>query len=166
MTAVSISGMPSSAAREAARLGGLPGRLRPPSRPQPVVMGVVSAVPLGPARGMAYYWMLVKHVKNEWPATSCECTGLILDTAAGELRLSGERQGKLRSLLELYIHLGSQGGSVPRLELASVIGKLQFCCLAVLAGQAHMRAPMYVARDPYDPSAEASASWLPDVVCQ
>ena len=29
---------------------GLPGRLRPRSRPQPVVMGVVSAVPLGPAR--------------------------------------------------------------------------------------------------------------------
>ena len=97
-------------------------------------------------RVMAYYGMPVKHVKNEWPATCCEYTGLVLDTAAGELRLSAERQAKLRSLLELYIHLGSQGGSVPRLELASVIGKLQFCCLAVLPGQARMRA-LYVARD-------------------
>ena len=34
-TAVSVSGMPSCAAWEPARLGGLPGRLRPRSRPQP-----------------------------------------------------------------------------------------------------------------------------------
>ena len=88
----------------------------------------------------------------------CEYTALVRT-------LSGERQAKLRSLLELYIHLGSQGGLVPRLELASVIDKLQFCRLAVQPGQAHMRA-LYVARDSYGPSVEASASWLPDVVCQ
>ena len=52
-----------------------------------------------------------------------------------------------------------------RLTLASLIGKLQFCCHVVNQGQARLR-EIYVARDTFDVDLPPSAAWLPDVRCQ
>jgi len=62
------------------------------------------------------------------------------------------------------IHRASHERSVQRLEFTSLIGKLQFCCLAVLPGQARVR-PVYAAQDSYNTFVGTVALWLPDVHC-
>jgi hypothetical protein len=107
----------------------------------------------------------VKHSKNAWPSTVCEWTVLELDTVGGTMRLSARRCTKLLDSITTLLQSLAANGPPLRLTLASLIGKLQFCCHVVNQGQARLR-ELYVARDTFDVDLPPSAAWLPDVRCQ
>ena len=106
----------------------------------------------------------VKHSKNAWPSEVCEWTGLQLDTVRGVMTLSASRCAKLLARIEAFLRADAVGDSPLRLEWASLVGKLQFCCNVIMLGQARLR-ELYVARDVYDVNLPSSAAWLPDVRC-
>ena len=80
------------------------------------------------------------------------------------MTLSASRCAKLLARIEAFLRADAVGDSPLRLEWASLVGKLEFCCNVIMLGQARLR-ELYVARDVYDVNLPSSAAWLPDVRC-
>jgi hypothetical protein len=116
---------------------------------------------------LAYYGIPVKWSKNEWPAHAQDYTGLRIDTVTGTLGISTHRGTKLHTAVLALHAAGVAGTPIPRLHLASDIGKLQFACYAITEGQAHL-VELYLARDcfttAYPASPMGKAAWFPDVL--
>ena len=112
------------------------------------------------------YNIPIKHAKNEWPAPRGEYVGFALDTETGLVSMPDARRAKFQAAVRELTAYGP-GVSVPRLVLASVVGKLQWCCLVVREGQAHL-VSAYHARDLLintNAVSHTSAAWLPDILC-
>eukprot|EP00873_Tetraselmis_striata_P019882 jgi/Tetstr1/440146/TSEL_028503.t1 len=84
------------------------------------------------------YGLPVKLAKNEWPSTRCEFVGVLIDTIRGTVAVSSSRCGKLRARADALLTEVDISGATARGMLASFIGKVQWTCPAVLAGQAHL----------------------------
>ena len=115
---------------------------------------------------LAHYGIPVRHIKNEWPASVVEYTGFSLDLSAGVLWVAAERRERYARELELLAR-GGPGSVVSRVELASVVGRLQWVVSGALPeGQAHL-VECYRARDSLlrpDLRLAASEAWRPDVL--
>lgn len=92
------------------------------------------------------YGFPVKHAKNIWPGTRCEYTGIMIDTVRGTISLQAERCAKWAAAVQPSLDKAAADGAVPRGELASAIGKLQWACEVLPPGQARL-SQLYVARD-------------------
>lgn len=92
------------------------------------------------------YGFPVKQSKNIWPGSRCDYTGVMIDTVRGTISLTAERCAKWAAALEPVLEKAETQGAVPRGELASVIGKLQWVCEVLPSGQARL-SQAYVARD-------------------
>eukprot|EP00873_Tetraselmis_striata_P037751 jgi/Tetstr1/458015/TSEL_044524.t1 len=93
------------------------------------------------------YGFPVKNVKTEWPNTRMEYTGVLIDSARGEVSVTASRAAKWAAAVQpVYTGALAEGRTVPRGRLASVIGKLQWCCAVLPRGQAYLM-ELYAARD-------------------
>ena len=113
------------------------------------------------------YGLPVKHIKNEWPATSTEYVGLAMDIRDGLLWLPEARRLRYREEVRAVRAAGA-GGTVSRRALAAVVGRLQWAVWVVPEGQARLT-ECYRTRDDLDPALGAPSgrdAWLPDALCQ
>ena len=118
------------------------------------------------------YGIPLKPSKLEPPLTCRSWMGCIIDTITGMISIDPKKGTKVLLEIRQMLKAFADHHSVPRVQLASVVGKLQHLSQCVLQGQSQLSAS-YKSRDSITlpPSAEpvsawSSRAWTPDILCQ
>lgn len=101
------------------------------------------------------------------PAFLVAYCGVLIDSLNMVVRITPERRAKLLALIQEFLKNHRKGTTMDRREIASLIGKLQFCATVVPAGQAYLT-NSYACRDNFvNPAVKqqpARNQWSTEVV--
>lgn len=80
----------------------------------------------------------IKESKTEGPSKALCYTGLLIDSVLQTVTITAERAHDLAASLQGLLDEHSEGDPVDRVELASLIGRCQFCAGVIPGSQSHL----------------------------
>lgn len=88
----------------------------------------------------------IKSSKTEGPSKSLCYTGLLIHSEHQIVTITAQRAAELQADLSTFLQAFAEGSLVSRVELASLIGRCQFCAAVIPGAQSHLL-QAYKARD-------------------